>query len=672
MIRFEKYIIRSASLGVENPLPDIKNVSYIHAGFDVTDKLTEEEKAGLGKGKINTLLPYTNQDNYDRNRNDRAFNAAILENKYLKAVFLPELGGRLWSILDKTTGKEVLYKNAVYQPCNLALRNAWFSGGVEFNVGIKGHNPLTCCSLFAKKLTYKGGEEVLSMYEYERKREVVYSINAYLPEDSKVLYIKNRIENTSDDDKYMYWWSNIAVTEEKGIRVIVPTDESFLSYYDEGRYLLDKVELPRCLGVEGTYPENHNRCFDFFYKIPKDENKWIASANADGSGLLHFSTSEFIGRKMFVWGQANGGRNWNSWLTEDDRPYIEIQAGLAYTQLEHLPMKAKETWQFIEAYTPLACDPKDVHSEDWSKAQNAVKAQLSSLVDTNDIDNAMYSLFPDGEIVKDEQLWTGSGWGEIENKIRKLTGKAPISDYITDWGNTDCDQAPWKYLLEHGEFPAYDVETRPHSYVSNMFWRDLLIKAAQEGSSQQRWYAYMQLGVHYYISEEVDEAEKAFRKSIECAPNAWSLRNLGMLLYKEKDCLDEGIKYMLRAVDMYKDFRGLYVELAQMLQAANRDEEWLEIFENMKDSLKQDGRLNLLKILSLINVGRLDEAADMLTPDFKMADIKEGELSVSYIWFELYSRIIKRDTGLTDEEQVNKLLLEKYPLPKTLDFRMHG
>ena len=670
MLRFEKYIIRSASLGVENPLPDIKNVSYIHAGFEVTDRVTTEERAGLGKGKINTLLPYTNQDNYDRNRNDRAFNAAILENKYIKAVFLPELGGRLWSLEDKTTGKEVLYKNCVYQPCNLALRNAWFSGGVEFNVGIKGHNPLTCSPLFAKKLTYKGGEEVLCMYEYERIREVVYSINAYLPEDSKVLYIKNRIENTSDDDKYMYWWSNIAVTEEDGIRVIVPTDESFLCFYDEGRYLLDKVQLPECMGFDATYPENSHRCFDFFYKIPKAENKWIASAHKDGSGLLHFSTSEFIGRKMFLWGQANGGRNWNSWLTEDDRPYIEIQAGLAHTQLEHIPMKAKETWQFIEAYTPLDCAPEDLHN-DWHTAQNAVKAQLSTLIDTENLDKAMYGLFPDGEVISEEKLWTGSGWGEVENEIRKLTGKAPISNLIDDWDNTDCDQAPWKYLLKNGEFPAYSVDTRPHSYVSHAFWRDLLIKATQ-GSEAQRWYAYNQLGVHYYIAEEIDNAEEAFRKSIEAAPNAWAYRNLGMLLYKEKNRLEDGIPYMLKSIELVNDFRGLFVEVAQMLQAAGRHAEWLDIFEGMNPILKEDGRLNLLKILSLINVGELDKAAAMLTPDFKMADIKEGELSVSQIWFDLYKLIIKRDTGITDEDEVQKILLEKYPLPKTLDFRMHG
>ena len=129
---------------------------------------------------------------------------------------------------------------------------------------------------------------------------------------------------------------------------------------------------------------------------------------------------------------------------------------------------------------------------------------------------------------------------------------------------------------------------------------------------------------------------------------------------------------MLKAVDMYKEFKGLYVELAQMLQAAGRYQEWLDIFDTMNDVLKQDGRLNLLKIVSLINVGRLDEAAAQLTPDFKMADIKEGELSVSQIWFDLYTLIIKRDTGLTDEAEIKELLLKKYPLPKTLDFRMHG
>ncbi len=101
MIKFEPYYMPAASMGEQNPMPDIKNVSYIHAGYEMTDKVCEEEKTYLGKGMIATMLPYKMQDGYNREKTKRAFNAAVLENDFLKAVFLPELGGRLWSLFDK-------------------------------------------------------------------------------------------------------------------------------------------------------------------------------------------------------------------------------------------------------------------------------------------------------------------------------------------------------------------------------------------------------------------------------------------------------------------------------------------------------------------------------------------------------------------------------------------
>ena len=225
MIKFEKLRMPAASLGEPNPLPDIKNVSYIHAGYEMTERVSEQEKKYIGKGMIPTLLPYQLQDGYDRDKQPRDFEAAVLENGYLRAVFLPELGGRLWSLYDKKKERELLYVNPVFQPGNLGLRNAWFSGGVEFNVGIKGHNPLTCAPLWcAVDATPEG--QVLRLYEYERIRGVVYSISAFLPEDSEVLYLKCRIENTEAERKHMYWWSNIAVPETESTRVLVPVRES--------------------------------------------------------------------------------------------------------------------------------------------------------------------------------------------------------------------------------------------------------------------------------------------------------------------------------------------------------------------------------------------------------------------------------------------------------------
>jgi len=253
LVKFEDYIMPAASMGEPNPMPDIKNISYIHAGYEMTDKIREDEKKYIGKGMIRTMLPYLIQDGYGRDKKERAFKAAVVENDKIKAVFLPEAGGRFWSMYDKTENKELLYVNPVFQPGNLGLRNAWFSGGVEFNVGIKGHNPLTCSPLWCSVDKTPSGD-ILRMYEYERIRGVVYSISVYLPDDSDVLYIRCRIENKSKDKKHMYWWSNIAVPETKGTRVIVPTDESFLCFYNEDHYVLDKTAIPQNEGLDVTYP----------------------------------------------------------------------------------------------------------------------------------------------------------------------------------------------------------------------------------------------------------------------------------------------------------------------------------------------------------------------------------------------------------------------------------
>jgi hypothetical protein len=125
----------SASLGKLNPLPDLKQTVDAHASIPIDEStVSREESKYMGWGRVNGILPYLLQDGYDRKKKPRAWKAALLENDYIRAVFLPEIGGRLWSLTDKTTGRELLHVNPVFQPCNLALRNAWVSGGVEWNV----------------------------------------------------------------------------------------------------------------------------------------------------------------------------------------------------------------------------------------------------------------------------------------------------------------------------------------------------------------------------------------------------------------------------------------------------------------------------------------------------------------------------------------------------------
>jgi hypothetical protein len=121
------------------------------------DGFPEHARASFGRETAFRLLPYTKQDRYDRILREMEFPSIVMENDFLRAEFVPALGGRLWSLFDKREGRDILYRNPVFRPANLAVQDAWFSGGVEWNIGRLGHSVHTCSPVFAGTLA--GGSD---------------------------------------------------------------------------------------------------------------------------------------------------------------------------------------------------------------------------------------------------------------------------------------------------------------------------------------------------------------------------------------------------------------------------------------------------------------------------------------------------------------------------------
>lgn len=665
----EPYLLPSAGMGEESPLPDIKNNAYIHAKIELTDAVNAEDRKYINCGMIPTLLPYTEQNGYDRNRQNKLYQAVVLENKYLKAVFLPELGGRLWSLIDKETGRDLLYCNPVFQPGNLALRNAWFSGGVEFNVSIKGHNPLTCDSIFARKLRMSDGSEGVRFYDYERIRGVAYGFDAWIPDDSKMMYIRPRIENRTDKEVWMYWWSNIAVPETPETRVVVPTNSTFINYFGNNHYTLDETSLPNTLDTDVSYPKHIPRSLDFFYRIPKEEKKWITAVDKNGYGLLQCSTKELKGRKLFVWGQGAGGKNWNQFLSDGSNSgYIEIQAGLAYTQLEHIPMPAGEVWSWVEGYGAMDEDAAALHGA-WSDAIAAAERGISRIFPagmTETLEEAKAVTGTPGDF-----LLTGSGWGALEAKRREMADETALDSDIYSFPQSSLTEAQreWMYLLEQGQLIERPVDAHPRGYVVDAGWKALL-EASLTKPENRNWYAYMHLGVMRYAAGDSEGAKEAFERSLDMKPNAWANRNLAMLWGNEFGDKQKAVAYMTAAISLYADCRGLLLNTAVVYLAAEQYQLWIDCFENLPKKWKNDGRLQLYYVTALLKTERYDEAAAILKPGFEMPDMKEADTDLSDLWFDLYGHLIEKETGITDRDELNRLVEERYPLG-VLDFRTH-
>jgi hypothetical protein len=528
-VRLGHVVLPAADVGPENPLAPLVAFEDLHVAGAVPAELA----ARVGYGRLPGVLPCLLQDGYSRSRSLSAVPAIEIANSRLRATVLPGLGGRLWSLVHVPTGRELLYRNAALQPANLALRNAWFAGGVEWNLGSTGHTTLTCSPMHAGVATGLDGSPVLRLWEWERTRNLPYQLDFWLPSGVDALLVGVRVRNPHGWEVPAYWWSNAAVPLTADVRVLAPASSAW-RFGSERR--LERVPVPVCDGVDASDPWSHSRAADFFFDLPPGQRPWIAAVDRRGRGLAVASTSRLRGRKLFVWGRSAGGRRWQEWLSPGppSEGYFEIQAGLATTQLEHLPMPAGASWHWIEAYLPIASLPSDTLASltsltslgdadvSWEPACRAVESALEEALPAGALDRLADDWLPVADAPIAEQLSTGSGWGALELERARRAGE-PIDLPGTPFGAATLGpaQRPWLELLS-GSMPDADASSPPGCTLVSPPWRALLERAADS------WLVSYHRGVARWYAGDRPGAVAAWQQSVRLRPSAWALRNLAV------------------------------------------------------------------------------------------------------------------------------------------------
>ncbi len=86
--------------------------------------------------------PYTLRHNLVDRRLPRTWRTLNLENEYLKCTVLPDLGGHLYTCIDKINGTSMFYANPTIKFARIAYRGMWAALGIEFNFPVS-HNWMT-------------------------------------------------------------------------------------------------------------------------------------------------------------------------------------------------------------------------------------------------------------------------------------------------------------------------------------------------------------------------------------------------------------------------------------------------------------------------------------------------------------------------------------------------
>ena len=487
MLKFKTKKYPCSILKNDSILPDL-SYSKETPKFKST-AINDFEGLFIGYGAKETSYPYRQQNEYTDEILQNV-NVAILENDYLCAEFLVDFGGRLWKLYDKKKHMDILYTNDVIRMKNLSIRNAWFSGGAEWNCGVIGHSPFTCKRMYCAEVKGKNGEDILRFYEFERTRSIYYQIDFWLFKNR--LYSRVHIANSNNETVPMYWWSNIATPEYKGGRIAVNAKSAYNNSDGMG---IKKSNIPFDNGIDVSYPENIPDTIDYFYDIPQSKNKFIANINKNGCGLLQISSNKLKGRKLFSWGHRSGSANWQERLTKNAGWYVEIQAGLGKTQYECIPMPPKTHWDFIECYTLAAVDPM-LLTANYEKFTEGVNEQINSIHSSDELDAVCSSTYESVSLQHGKIKYYGSGYGYL---YKKLGGECPL--HLEFYPNEDINM--WLELLG---------EKKNENSVDFAFGT-LQKEKLNEMKNKNDWRVYYQLSLIAYDKKDFEKAKEYAQKA---------------------------------------------------------------------------------------------------------------------------------------------------------------
>lgn len=265
--------------------------------------------------------PYPLQDDVDIASmalvRDRRYGAVRLSNGLLEVLVLPEMNGRVYSIRDLRSGRELLYRNHVVKPALVALRGAWISGGIEFNLPTLGHSVSTVSPVF-HAVSRNEDRVAVTVGDIDRSTRQRWQVCLSLRPNRCALDITTTLSNPNHHRERLYYWENAAIPARDDLRFVCRCD-----------WVVATRDTPFPL-QEGTdrslHVNNPRPCDHFGYRSYRDF--FGGFYGGERVGTYHVGPRyEAPGQKYFTWGMETDSRIWLNYLTDDDGQYVEIQSG---------------------------------------------------------------------------------------------------------------------------------------------------------------------------------------------------------------------------------------------------------------------------------------------------------------------------------------------------------
>jgi hypothetical protein len=266
-------------------------------------------------------------------------------------------------------------------------------------------------------------------------------------------------------------------------------------------------------------------------------------------------------------------------------------------------------------------------------------------------------------------LHRGTGWGALERRRRERNGDRGLGlqGVVFDDHSLGEAQRPWVTLLETGDFPSSSPNTPPAGFVVGQDWLELLEGCLQQTGARQ-WEVWFHLGILRLSTGDEAGAQECWERSLALDWSPWACRNLAVSKSVQGDP-NAAAGLMVAACKGAPRQPELWVECGQLLIEADRCQDWLDLVDTLPAALRGNGRIRLLEAQAALRAGRLAVVAAFLQDRIVPADLREGETSLSELWYAYQERRLGEASGSGQVADLKDIVRE-CPVPLELDFRI--
>lgn len=277
------------------------------------------------QGAAGHIYPYPIYDVLTDERVDREYKYLTLENEYTEIGVLPEIGGRIFSAVDKESGYNFFYRQHVIRPALIGMIGSWISGGVEWNIP-HHHRASSTLNSGYEVVENEDGSKTIWIGETELRQRLKWNIGLTIFPGKSYVEATFQMQNRTPMMQSFLYWANVSVHANKDYQVQFPPETLFGTTHSKTNYSdwpysrkdadgkpVDDSWWNNWAGSNSTFAVNYTDDFLVGYDFGQN------------AGTAHWANHHVVpGKKFFLWGTESV---WNEMLTEEDGAYLELMVG---------------------------------------------------------------------------------------------------------------------------------------------------------------------------------------------------------------------------------------------------------------------------------------------------------------------------------------------------------